>query len=352
MSTYLPRSRWLLVLSLLPVAIVVGSFLLSQNVIKSHAQTVKAQSVIGDQIVAFAQNIQNGDLGTGRNPDVCVSTNPVKCVQYSWGAGHGPTPGLSMGSCANWQRPTRPAGAPKFSGPACTKNAGPNGTIGLDCSGFTRWVYYLAYNKDILGGGTARSQILRPGISPVPAGEQPQPGDLVYFARDNDNEDSIRHVGIYAGNGMMINAPHTYDAPTRPTASWTPAFVREDTVASHGTPFGYYRYTASQSIPRLASSYSGTVHNITYNITSNFALSSIVEDQSGNISGQTMVTPPLYGSGPFTGAVSTDNTITFTSTAADQSGVTITFTGTVNSDKSLSGNYTVNNGQIGTWSVS
>src|SRR2546425_12833708 len=71
------------------------------------------------------------------------------------------------------------------------------------------------------------------------------------------------------------------------------------------------------SYPHLASAYQGTVHNITYNETANFALSSIKEDQQGNISGNTEVSLPLFGSGPFTGTVSPDNAITFTSTATD-----------------------------------
>src|SRR5947209_16126166 len=100
-----------ILLPLLLMAVVAGNFLLSQNTTKAHAQSQSGQSAIGDQIVSFAKSIQDGDLGTGRNPDVCVSENPVKCVQYSWNGGHGTKPGLSMGSCANWERPTNPPGA-------------------------------------------------------------------------------------------------------------------------------------------------------------------------------------------------------------------------------------------------
>lgn len=36
--------------------------------------------------------------------------------------------------------------------------------------------------------------------------DQLQPGDLVFFGT---SVSSIHHVGMYLGNGMMINAPHT-----------------------------------------------------------------------------------------------------------------------------------------------
>ena len=38
---------------------------------------------------------------------------------------------------------------------------------------------------------------------------QLQPGDLGFFARDTRNPATIHHVGLYAGNGTMINAPYT-----------------------------------------------------------------------------------------------------------------------------------------------
>ena len=51
---------------------------------------------------------------------------------------------------------------------------------------------------------------------PVPR-DQLRPGDLVFFATNPHDPATIHHVGLYAGNGMMIDAPHTganvrYDA--------------------------------------------------------------------------------------------------------------------------------------------
>jgi cell wall-associated NlpC family hydrolase len=36
-----------------------------------------------------------------------------------------------------------------------------------------------------------------------------RPGDLVFFATDPKDPTTIHHVGIYAGDGRMIDAPHT-----------------------------------------------------------------------------------------------------------------------------------------------
>jgi cell wall-associated NlpC family hydrolase len=36
-----------------------------------------------------------------------------------------------------------------------------------------------------------------------------RPGDLVFFAHDTSDASTIHHVGIYVGNGEMIEAPHT-----------------------------------------------------------------------------------------------------------------------------------------------
>jgi cell wall-associated NlpC family hydrolase len=36
-----------------------------------------------------------------------------------------------------------------------------------------------------------------------------RPGDLVFFAYDTSNPSTIHHVGMYIGNGEMVEAPHT-----------------------------------------------------------------------------------------------------------------------------------------------
>ena len=76
-----------------------------------------------------------------------------------------------------------------------------NDTIGVDCSGFARWVYTLAYGHDVLGGGNTNQELSRMNKVSVPA-----PGDLVFYGR---SEHDTHYVGIYIGNGKMIDALRT-----------------------------------------------------------------------------------------------------------------------------------------------
>ncbi len=89
-------------------------------------------------------------------------------------------------------------------------------SYGYDCSGLVYQVYRHMGHK-----------------LPRDAGEQYEattpvdkidllPGDLVYFS-SNQSIDSITHIGIYIGDGMMIHSPHT------------PKAIEEMTITS-----GYY----------------------------------------------------------------------------------------------------------------
>ncbi len=66
---------------------------------------------------------------------------------------------------------------------------------GFDCSGYTGYVFAQV---GVTLPRTARQQ--QAAATPV---SDPQPGDLVFFGRP------ATHVGIYAGNGMMYDSPHT-----------------------------------------------------------------------------------------------------------------------------------------------
>jgi peptidoglycan hydrolase-like protein with peptidoglycan-binding domain len=116
-------------------------------------------------------------------------------VPYGWDGGHNSTPGPSPADCA------------ADGGDRACWNATANGTIGrngqmsVDCSGFVRWVYYLAYGRDVFGPDGTSGQIAHTHRVSSPA-----PGDLVFFG---SNAGSPEHVGIYIGGGQMIHAPHT-----------------------------------------------------------------------------------------------------------------------------------------------
>jgi peptidoglycan DL-endopeptidase CwlO len=68
-------------------------------------------------------------------------------------------------------------------------------TAGFDCSGYTQYAFA---QLGISIPRTAEEQ--RQAVTAV---SNPQPGDLVFFGSP------AYHVGIYAGNGMMWDSPHT-----------------------------------------------------------------------------------------------------------------------------------------------
>ena len=70
---------------------------------------------------------------------------------------------------------------------------------GFDCSGLVQYVYKS------LGIDISRVTYTQVNEGVEVSKEDLQPGDLVFFANNGD----VHHVGIYAGNGMMIHAPYT-----------------------------------------------------------------------------------------------------------------------------------------------
>jgi cell wall-associated NlpC family hydrolase len=70
---------------------------------------------------------------------------------------------------------------------------------GFDCSGLVQWTY-AQLGVTLPRHSTDQGKAGTP-VSPADA----QPGDLVYF----DRPGSVDHIGIYAGNGTWVVAPHT-----------------------------------------------------------------------------------------------------------------------------------------------
>lgn len=128
-------------------------------------------------------------------------------VPYVWGGGHGSV-GPATGTCVGYTGSITPCPATK--------------TVGVDCSGFARWVYKQAYGIDVLGGVNTNGQIAR-----MKRVATPQPGDLVFYGRSVSN---THHVGIFIGNGKMINALRTGTN------------VKIDNVTVMPDLVGYYRY--------------------------------------------------------------------------------------------------------------
>lgn len=94
---------------------------------------------------------------------------------------------------------------------------GATGPKRFDCSGLVQWVY-----RQVGISTTHYTGTLWNDYRHIPE-SQLRPGDLVFFYRDH------HHVGIYIGNGLMINAPHTGDV------------VRIASISAHGYYSGAVR---------------------------------------------------------------------------------------------------------------
>ena len=75
---------------------------------------------------------------------------------------------------------------------------------GFDCSGLVQYVYGQ------LGISLPRTSEEQADVgTAVSSLSAAQPGDLLFFAGSDGTASSPGHVGIYIGNGQMIDAPHT-----------------------------------------------------------------------------------------------------------------------------------------------
>ena len=120
------------------------------------------------------------------------------------------TPATGTGDCNNIQAPT-PAAITAINY-ACGQRGLPyvwggngpaGGDSGFDCSGLTKAAYAAA------GIALPRTAHTQYNAGPhVPDGQPLLPGDLVYYG----NASHIHHVGLYIGNGQIINAP-TFGKP-------------------------------------------------------------------------------------------------------------------------------------------
>lgn len=81
---------------------------------------------------------------------------------------------------------------------------GGEGPKGFDCSGLVQYVFHqfgISLPRTSEQQATAGQAVSGLG--------QAQPGDLLFFAGSDGTASSPGHVGIYIGNGKMIDAPHT-----------------------------------------------------------------------------------------------------------------------------------------------
>ena len=131
---------------------------------------------------------------------------------------------------------------------------------GFDCSGLVQYVYGK------LGVSLPRTSEEQAQVgTPVASLSAAQPGDLLFFAGSDGTASSPGHVGIYVGNGQMIDAPHTgttvqvQAVPTNQVVAIRqvlPDASPSGTTASAGSGTGGPTQMGNVSVP---AAYAGTI---------------------------------------------------------------------------------------------
>ena len=112
---------------------------------------------------------------------------------------------------------------------------------GFDCSGYVCWVVNNCGNGWNVGRTTAEGlRRMCAYVSPADA----RPGDLVFF-QGTYNTEGASHVGIYVGNGMMINAGDPIKYANIHSAYWESHFMQFGLLpgANPGTSSGSKEFT-------------------------------------------------------------------------------------------------------------
>jgi cell wall-associated NlpC family hydrolase len=99
-------------------------------------------------------------------------------------------------------------GTPYAWGGGGTRGPGPGqapdeGVVGFDCSGLTQYAYARA------GIAIPRNSRAQYTSLPKVSSKDLRPGDLVFWATDVSDPDTIHHVAIWLGGAMMLEAPQS-----------------------------------------------------------------------------------------------------------------------------------------------
>ena len=97
---------------------------------------------------------------------------------------------------------------------------GSSPSTSFDCSGFVCWVI----NHSGVGSvGRTTAQGIFNYTTPI-APSEAKPGDIIFFTGTYDSGSAVSHVGIYAGNGMMIHCGNPISYASVNTPYWQSHF--------------------------------------------------------------------------------------------------------------------------------
>ena len=162
---------------------------------KYTAQLAADQAAAAKQVALARQAVTDAKNATEAR-QAAAENQAAAANQYALNQSSGKTPSISpsrggSGASAN----ALISYASQFLGiPYVWGGTSPSG---FDCSGFTQYVF-AHFGVDI-----PRVSEDQQNVGTLVSRENLQPGDLVFFGSP------AHHVGIYVGNGNMINAPHT-----------------------------------------------------------------------------------------------------------------------------------------------
>ncbi|MEZ0091773.1 peptidoglycan-binding protein [Streptacidiphilus sp. EB129] len=158
------------------------------------------------------------DLGSARYAAIVSEARAAltQNIPYVWGGGHDSDTGPSIGTCGGYTGTILPCPA--------------DHTVGLDCSGFTRWLYWQAGAGDI--GQATGDQISNPRFTTVSLANA-IPGDLAFFGSGGPSDPD--HVGVYTGT--VDGVPMMIDQP------FTGAYTHYQPVSDGANLIGYYHLT-------------------------------------------------------------------------------------------------------------
>jgi cell wall-associated NlpC family hydrolase len=160
----------------------------------AHDAIYAAAAYLCDSGARNGKNIPHA-IKTYNHADWYVSEVLTQAQAYAGGAGFGADSAPTAAALQAINYAQGQLGLPYEWG----GNGPSTGNAGFDCSGLTKAAYAAA---GITLPRTAQQQF---NAGPrVPAGQQLKPGDLIFYGNPDGG---IHHVGLYIGDGQMIDAP-------------------------------------------------------------------------------------------------------------------------------------------------